>query len=93
MPSNPTYLKATDGKRTVFRKSTRTYRFAGMTETSCKDGSIWVNIEFSNSPKRGLWPCVEITQDEYKTLVAAKKRRTDNNSPQASWVDNAEVAA
>lgn len=86
MASAPFYVKATDGEVTVFRASrSKPYvsaYFNGFGSTS--------GIAFSGKP--GGHPCVAIDKAEYDRLVALKKQRTDQNSPQASWIYNAALA-
>lgn len=77
-----TYMKATDGKITVFRASTgRAYVSAYFDGHGTTSG-----IAFSS--KAGGHPVIEIDKAEYQALVELKKARTADNSPQSSWVDN-----
>ena len=90
------FFKFTDGTRTVFRGTGMVRGFAyGWTRPRG-----WVG--FSNSPvnaQASTYPAVEITQAEFKALVALKAARViaaggDNqreSSPQDAWVFNAQL--
>jgi hypothetical protein len=85
MAQTTCYFAGTDGTVTVFRASpTRVYQSATFRPISF---SAW-------APKAPGAFCVsEVTKAEYERLVALKKSRTSDNSPQASWVHNRELVA
>lgn len=94
------YYKASDGTFTIFRATdSRVYQSAWMTVDGFKTRPT--NMGFSAKPtyrasagisgSPGSYPAVEIDKPEYEALVAAKKARTDDNSPSASWVPNADL--
>ena len=94
------YFKASDGVFTIFRASdSRVYASAWMTVDGFKTRPT--NMGFSAKPVyraaegvSGLpsaLSAVEIDKAEYNALVRAKKARTEDNAPSASWVRNADL--
>jgi hypothetical protein len=98
------YFKATNGEFTIFRGSaSRVYRSAWIMIDRIRERSedwSWVpvgepqpvNQGFSaNIGPIGALKAVEIDKAEYDALVQAKKARTSDNAPRASWVRNADL--
>lgn len=80
------FFKATDGKVTVFRSSeTRAYRSASFVT---RDTGKVARISFSAGS--GSYATEEISEAEYRALVARKiERAPGSSSPQDSWISNA----
>jgi hypothetical protein len=96
------YFKATDGRVTVFRATSRVgYRYARFTTQELTRGPTPIgDIVFSLGTTGGGFPAIEIDAVEYQALRAAKIDRQHRDcpgvggftkSPRASWVRNVDL--
>jgi hypothetical protein len=83
------YVKATNGKVTIFRATTRPEGFAYGRITQDIRGDC-IGVAFSNASG---WPAIEISKAEYDALVAIKMRsdHAHDSSPQGAWVRNVDL--